>query len=390
MKKLSTLFIALSSILSSYAQDIETYKKVQLGETEVLTLNSVGGTTLSLGGKQTRNRLAENIPLMTEFIIVNVKVDNENAQIDKQANQEMMQNLMMSKASPTTKLVGGATLMALSPPQTGYKCDFFMFSDRKNFNAFVEPGLIMNYADEYTAYSYPYKRLNSESFNLVVAVDALKDKNTLFLGFRNNDNINAIKVFVNVYALIGNGWTVAVKNEIYQKLYDGMKSNGVSNEEMLKKTCDCFISKISSKYTLQELNEMAEFEKNKIFEDIIKGCSPDLADSDEKNKATTYGNLGWSAFEKGDYDKCLQFSEKALSIDNSLTYVHFNIALVYLVKNLPEALDKYIDAVQMAKKNLNTKQTIKAALDDIANYEKSKGELVNSSDIKEILNAELK
>jgi tetratricopeptide (TPR) repeat protein len=392
-KKLLLTFISLNIIFNGYSQDIETYKKVQLGETESLTLNSVLGTKFSSGGKQTRNGFAENIPPMTEFIIINVKVDNSNAEYDAEVSKNMMQNLMASKAGPSTKLIGGAALLALSPPKTGYKCDFYMFPNKTNYDAFFKLGIITNYSYEPNQcypYSSPYQRLNYESFNIVVDVKNLVDKNTLYLAFRNNDNDNAIKVFVNVFALIGNGWTKDVRDEIYKKLYDNLKSKGFSNEDELKETCSCFIVSVTKKYDLEEFKALPEFERNKVVEELIKGCNSELATSDTKSKATTYGNLGWKSFEKGDYDKCLEYSQKALAIDNSLTYIYFNIALVHLIKNEKEAIDKYIDAVQRAKKAIAPVKIIQSALDDILNYEKINGVLANSSDVKDVLSAEIK
>lgn len=389
-KNLLAIFTFLSLVFHGYSQDIETYKKLPLGQTEVLTLNSVGGTTFSMGGKQTRNRLAVKIPAMSEFVFIEVRVDNSNAAYDAQVSKEMMQNLMASKASPTTKLVGGATLMALSPPKTGYKCDFFMFSDRSNFNAFLEPGIISNYADNWISYAYPYRRMNSESFNLIVDVNVLQDKNTLYLGLRNNDNLNAIKVFVNVVALVGNGWKNDIKEELYTNLYKNLKSNGFSNEDKLKETCGCFVDRVTKKYTLDEFRNLPEYEQNAAVEQLLKDCNSEFSTSETKSKATTYGNLGWKAFENGDYDKALEYSQKALSIDNSLSYIHFNIALIALIRNDKDAIDKYIDGIQLAKKDSNPQESLKGALDDILNYEKSKGVLSNSSDVKDVLKAEIK
>ena len=53
--------------------------------------------------------------------------------------------------------------------------------------------------------------------------------------------------------------------------------------------------------------------------------------------AINLGNEGWKAYETGDYDKALSYSKEALKIDNSLMYVHYNVALIYLIKRHPEA-----------------------------------------------------
>ena len=46
--------------------------------------------------------------------------------------------------------------------------------------------------------------------------------------------------------------------------------------------------------------------------------------------AINYGNLGWKAFENGDISKCIEYSKKALALDNNLGYVKANLGLCFL------------------------------------------------------------
>jgi tetratricopeptide (TPR) repeat protein len=85
--------------------------------------------------------------------------------------------------------------------------------------------------------------------------------------------------------------------------------------------------------------------------------------------AVTIGNQGWKAFQEGDYDQCLIFSKGALEKDNSLGFVHFNIALVYLIKGQNhKALKKYNEAIEVTLKEFSMKHDLDGAIDDLKTY----------------------
>jgi tetratricopeptide (TPR) repeat protein len=110
----------------------------------------------------------------------------------------------------------------------------------------------------------------------------------------------------------------------------------------------------------------------------------------ESDKGVMYGNLGWAAFEKGEFDKCLELSNKALAFDPNLSYVKFNIALVHLLQRMDECLDNYIDAISSVKNDKNPKQTLLGALEDVRNERIKNPYLESSTDIETLLVNELK
>ncbi|OFX61462.1 MAG: hypothetical protein A2046_00075 [Bacteroidetes bacterium GWA2_30_7] len=109
----------------------------------------------------------------------------------------------------------------------------------------------------------------------------------------------------------------------------------------------------------------------------------------ETDKGMLYGNLGWKSFEKGEYDKCLEWSNKALTFNPVLTFVKFNIALVYLVQEKDESIDAYINALAAVKKDKNPKGVLTGALQDIYDLKAKKPNLKNLSDIEELVSNEL-
>jgi hypothetical protein len=109
--------------------------------------------------------------------------------------------------------------------------------------------------------------------------------------------------------------------------------------------------------SLIEKNSMYNFSQNGFFND----------DFFSKSMALPTGNQGWKAFQEGDYNQCL--SQKALELDNSLGFVHFNIALVYLIKGQNQkAFRKYNEAIALTCKEVWTKKTLESAIEDINTY----------------------
>lgn len=66
-------------------------------------------------------------------------------------------------------------------------------------------------------------------------------------------------------------------------------------------------------------------------------------------KAEMYCSLGWNAFERGEIDKCLELTKKALEIAPNHSVSKFNIALVNLSQDAESTLDDYINALSGLK-----------------------------------------
>jgi len=112
--------------------------------------------------------------------------------------------------------------------------------------------------------------------------------------------------------------------------------------------------------------------------------------SEEQSQAITIGNLGWKAFERGDYDKCIEMSKKALALDNSLEFVYFNIGLSYLIKGQNnDAVNMYSKAIYATKKSEFPKQYIEGAIADLLNYMDKFPSKPDAQDLLDILNEEL-
>ncbi|MDP2334899.1 MAG: hypothetical protein Q8N05_00315, partial [Bacteroidota bacterium] len=110
----------------------------------------------------------------------------------------------------------------------------------------------------------------------------------------------------------------------------------------------------------------------------------------EADKGMLYGNIGWKAFERGELDKCVELSKKALTFNPNLCFIKFNIALVHLIQEKDEALDEYVGAIADIKDDKTPKNTLSGAIEDIRNQKVKTPNLKNLKDVEDLLFSEYK
>lgn len=107
--------------------------------------------------------------------------------------------------------------------------------------------------------------------------------------------------------------------------------------------------------------------------------------SDKQQKAELYTNLGWTQFENGNYQKCIEYCDKAnAETEIGITYANKGLALLMLGKD-SEAMDIYITAITLIKKQPNSDYYIQGAIDDIENALTSNQNIVGAKEIKQVL-----
>jgi tetratricopeptide (TPR) repeat protein len=113
--------------------------------------------------------------------------------------------------------------------------------------------------------------------------------------------------------------------------------------------------------------------------------------TEEQSEATILANLGWKAFERGDYDKCIELSKESLLLDSDLSFVHFNLGITYLLKEkYVEATKEYTKGIAVTKNTEIAKPILTAAIKDIKdNMNKLKSKEI-AEDILDLIEGELK
>lgn len=139
------------------------------------------------------------------------------------------------------------------------------------------------------------------------------------------------------------------------------------------------------------LQNPGTFDGINITIEVVAVIEEEIQQTDEESQALTMGNLAWKAFQRGDYDRCLDLSKQALALDNTLAFVHFNVALSYLIKGQnTEAVTEYTKAISVTKKTADPKETFKGAIDDLKTYMDKFPSKPDAEDILDLLKQELK
>ncbi len=122
---------------------------------------------------------------------------------------------------------------------------------------------------------------------------------------------------------------------------------------------------------------------------IVKNTSL-VEKSDEQKKAELYGGLGWKEYENGNYAKCIEYSDKANEF-YKWGWVNANKALSLLVSGKQsEAMDVYIDAITLIKKQPNPSYVFSEVVKDLDNLIRIIPNLAGASNIRELIVLEIK
>ncbi|MFL0109079.1 hypothetical protein [Tenacibaculum maritimum] len=111
--------------------------------------------------------------------------------------------------------------------------------------------------------------------------------------------------------------------------------------------------------------------------------------TEEEEKAELYGNLGWTHFTKGDYLKCIEYSNKA-NTKFKLGWVYANKGLAQLMLGKDkEATETYIEAITLIKKQSASNYIFGEIIKDLGNEMATNPKLKGAGEIRELLNLQL-
>ena len=90
-----------------------------------------------------------------------------------------------------------------------------------------------------------------------------------------------------------------------------------------------------------------------------------IAKSPTQDEATLYNEIGQKAYEEGEYDKCIEYEKKAVSLDSTLCSAASGLALAYLVAGKSDAMDSYVRAVEVMKQSPAAKKWLGDSIHDL-------------------------
>lgn len=112
--------------------------------------------------------------------------------------------------------------------------------------------------------------------------------------------------------------------------------------------------------------------------------------TEEQEKAELYGTLGWTKFENGEYEKCIDYCDKS-EAEYSLGWVQANKGLANLmIGKETEAMEIYINAITLIKKQSNPNYVFNEIIKDINNALTKKPDLSGADDIKQVIELQMK
>ena len=384
MKKIFYSLILIFSItLVSYSQSQKKVRKAMpILASQDFYLN--GATRGAIGGKS-RTFFEIKLPVNTvEWYYSFSTTPN----VGQKQNTELFSQLtgLLSKSNVYTF----AATAIFSPTGNGGACDIYLL-DRANLDKFYNKEDLLG-----NNFTYFIQGSRENYKNGVVQIKDIT-KGTYYLGFRNSSlstgtNINVEVVAIVEEIVIDDSWAEADKNQYENHFFNILKKD--FDEGVARNVSSCMMDKIVKDYSPSRLNGMQSTEKEALFLEVYKLCvsSYQEAKTPTQEKGMTFGNLGWKSYENGDLDKAIEYSEKALTFDNTLGFVKANLGLFYMIKgNESKAIDFYVDAISDIKKDkLTAKRSFIAAIDDIDKALLKNPKLNGFKMVKDMLSDELK
>ncbi|MBC7759100.1 MAG: tetratricopeptide repeat protein [Phormidesmis sp. FL-bin-119] len=218
-----------------------------------------------------------------------------------------------------------------------------------------------------------------------------------YLGLKNSSAMDGKYVRIEAAAIVqeqivdNSKWSTIAKDEIHNSFYQALIEDSLPID-ISKSMATCITDKISKLYTPDTFDALSDYQTQDIIEKEYNKCAESLGGI-HSEKAISYGNLGWQAYERGDIDKCIEYSRKALQLDKSISTFNYNLGLCYLLKgNESVSINYYIEAISLTAKNKIKSLSIEelqGAITDLDNLITAKKQVDKSKKIKQLLILEL-
>lgn len=278
---------------------------------------------------------------------------------------------------------------ALTVPSGTSYCNV-MVTDQKNMQRF------MSKSDNYDIYE------NASRKNLthgIIKIDG-RYKGSLQILLYNPAYMSSINATIEVTAIVADRqvdrtvWVKDIRDKLFDSYYAGFVKKNMEATPA-RDLAGCIVENICSCKSPEEVGRMSKFELGKLSDSIATKCLQSLQGgekTDAQQKAITYSNLGWKAYESGDVDKCIEYSRKGLALDSTMGWAQANMGLCHLIKgDSTTAVEYYIVALSLHKKDrLAGRRHIEAEIKDIDDALTRYPGMQGYKDIRDLLTFELK
>ena len=313
-------------------------------------------------------------------------------------NRSGSQSLNLIKQLSNVLDPTGVTSIAVSaiaaPPGTGGIVDVYVMG-YKNYLNFEEKDMFGAWA-----YSDPGGWPEGKTENARQGTKKIDDvrSGTVYLGLKNPHVEVGVNVTFEVAAIVEkevvdySEWSIEVKNQIFNSHKEELIASHI-DANVANDIATCFLEKLVNNYSPEDFLDLSEAESNSIGLALEEECLVELRGgpkSAEEQKGETVAGMGWHAYEKGDLEKAITYSKKALEYDPSISWAHGNLGLFYLIKNDEfTALEHYLEAISLAKQDrIHGKEIFVGLIKDIEDAEKAYPDLVDHEEILEQLKVE--
>ncbi len=390
MRILLILFFVISSI-SLFHTQVPQLKKVVVPIQEKLTYSLDGGLTASVNGN---SRAVYEIELPENtiewFYVFSSHSDEKTLKKTSEISSLASQLTRFLDPSGNTAIATSA----LITPSGSSQCNIYFLPTKDDAENFL------NKTDRSMSGDDSWSYITKNSFE-AVSEGKIKITNVLrgkcYLGFQNPSFNSPIKVVFEASAITEtvdvnmNDWAENSKNELFNLFYSFFQEDSLDENTTIDLT-NCVVEKITNQLTPLQLN-MQKSESEKKINEIFDECYSELEGgykSEEQNLGSNAGSMGWDAFENGNIDKAIQFSEKALSLDSTLGWVYGNLGLFYLIKGDElKSFDYYLNAIKYLKLDrLDGKVMMKELIKDIDNALIKFPNMINPIEIRKHLESE--
>jgi tetratricopeptide (TPR) repeat protein len=380
MKKIFSLIISIILSLSTFAQVTKIVNRVvPLISEQEFYLNSV----TRIGGK-TRSYLKVELPenTISWYYVISTELNP--------GNQNSLE--LASKLTNVIDKTGiSETLIQNIFSSTGSSVIDVYVLDNTNIIPFIDK-------DDNWGGSFSYK-LNGTRENFGGGLVSMKtaNQNNFYLGFRNTSSMDGKYVRIEAAAIVqeeivdNTKWSIEAKDAIHVSINEALQEDSLA-ADLSKSMASCMTDYICMHYTPEYVASLSDYQTDDLVEKVFDKCAEKIGGV-HSDKAITFGNLGWQAYENGEIDKCIEYSKKALQLDNSISTFKYNLGLCYLVKgNESIAVDYYIEAISMTGKNKLkslSSDELQGAITDLDNLIKAKKQVDKPKKIKDLLLLEL-